>query len=126
MKRLVIACLALLPAGCEREPTFQGKPRNYWIQELRSASSTTSMRAAHAVGHFAPEAREAIPDLIELLDAREPLVRWAAAAALGKFGPAARDAVPALRRLAAEDPEAAVRDTADSALARIAPPARPE
>src|SRR4051794_19029065 len=72
MKRLVIACLALLPAGCEREePTFQGKPRSYWIQGLKSASSTTSMRAAHAVGHFAPEAREAIPDLIELLQARE-------------------------------------------------------
>src|SRR5262245_47937040 len=126
MKRLLIVSLIVFAAGCEREPTFQGKPRSYWLQELKSPSSTTSMRAANAVGHFAPEAKEAIPDLIQLLDAREPLVRWAAAEALGKFGTDARDAVPALRKLAAEDPEAAVRETAGSALAQIAPGARPE
>ena len=119
MRRLVIFGLVLLPAGCKKEPTFQDKPKSYWLRELKSGSSTAAVRAANAIGHFAPEAKEAIPDLIRLLDDGKPLVRWAAADALGKFGREARDAVPALMKLAADDPEAAVRSAAGSALAQI-------
>jgi HEAT repeat protein len=121
MKRFVTISIILLAAGCKKEPTFEGRPKRYWIQELKSGSSTAAMRAAHAVGHFAPEATEAIPHLIKLLDDPGPLVRWAAADALGKFGPHARDAAPPLRKLATADPEAAVRAAAAWAVREIDP-----
>jgi hypothetical protein len=120
MKRLVVACLLLLPAGCgEREPTFEGRPRSYWLAELKSNASTARMRAAHIVGQHAAEAKQAVPDLISLLDDPQPLVRWMAAEALGKFGADGRDAASALRKLAAEDPEATVRDVAGRALRQM-------
>lgn len=123
MRGFVTVCLVLLAVGCKKdEPTFEGRPRSYWLKELRSGSSTATLRAAHAIGHFAPDAKEAIPDLIRLLEDGKPLVRWAAADALGKFGRHARDAVPALRKLASDDPEAAVRATAASALGQIGVP----
>src|SRR5262249_17779263 len=83
-----------------------------WLAELKSDASTARMRAANIVGKHAAEAKQAIPDLIKLLDDQAPLVRWMAAEALGKFGADARDAAPALRKLAAQDPEATVRAAA--------------
>jgi hypothetical protein len=120
MKRLVASCLLLLSAGCgESEPNFQGQPRSYWLAELKSSASTARMRAAHILGQHAAEAKQAIPDLIKLLDDPAPLVRWMAAEALGKFGADARDAAPALKKLAAQDPEATVRDVAGRALQQM-------
>ena len=119
MKRLVTACMLLLPAGCENEPSFQGRPRSYWLAELKNPASTARMRAARVVGEHAAEAKQAIPDLLTLLDDREPLVRWMAAEALGKFGPDGRVAAPALKKLAAQDPEARVRDVAGRALRQL-------
>jgi hypothetical protein len=120
MKRLVIACLLLLPAGCgETEPTFEGRPRSHWLAELKNSASTARLRAAHVLGQHAAEAKQAIPELIKLLDDPAPLVRWMAAEALGKFGADARDAAPALRKLATQDPEARVRDVAARALQQM-------
>jgi HEAT repeat protein len=116
MIRLVTTCLLLLLAGCDGEPTFEGKPRSYWLAELNNSASTARMRAAHVLGQHAAEARQAIPELIKLLDDDAPLVRWMAAEALGKFGAHAHDAAPALKRLAAEDPEFRVRDVAGRSL----------
>jgi HEAT repeat protein len=124
MKRLLIVCLILLPAGCKGEPTFQGRSRSYWMQELKSKWSTGRMRAAEALGHLAPQAKQAVPDLIHLLGDEDHLVRWAAANALGKFGPDAADAVPALRELTNHS-EVAVADAASWALQQIGSEATP-
>ena len=118
MKRLLVACL-LMAAACKEEATFQGMPTRYWLEQLKSDSATARARAANALTHLGPEAKRAIPDLIKLLDDREPLVRWSAATTLGEFGPASRGAAPALERLAAKDPEAVVRDAAGWALKQL-------
>src|SRR5262245_5688156 len=98
MKPLLVACL-LMAAGCKEEATFQGRPTRYWLEQLKSPNATARARAANALTHLGPEAKRAIPDLIKLLDDREPLVRWAAATTLGEFGPASRGAAPALKKL---------------------------
>jgi HEAT repeat protein len=119
MKRLLIVCLLLVLAGCEREATFQGRPTSHWIEDLKNPSYMARVRAANALGNIGPEARKAIPDIIPLLDDREFLVRWAAAGALGQLGPPAKDALPTLKKLAAEDPDPGVRDAADNAVKEI-------
>ena len=45
-----------------------------------------------------PDAKEAVPDLILLLDDEDEAIRKLAARALGRIGPDAASAVPALMR----------------------------
>jgi HEAT repeat protein len=123
MKRLLIVGLLFVLAGCQQEATFQGRPTSYWIGELKSPWYMARVRAANALSQLGPEAHRAIPDLIELLDDGEPLVRWAAASTLAQFGPASRDALPALQKLA-KDPDPHVRDAADWAIDEISRPAK--
>jgi HEAT repeat protein len=67
------------------------------------------------------QAREAVPALVELLQAGAAQDRKLAALALGYLGQAAADAVPALR-LAVRDADEGVRKMARVALDRIGPP----
>jgi HEAT repeat protein len=119
MKRLLFACLVLLPAGCAAEAEFQGHTTSYWIGQLKSPNYMDRMRAAHALSHLGPDAKRATPDLIALLDDPQPLVRWAAADTLGGFGPDARDALPTLRELAAKESYPPTRAAAEEAVRRI-------
>jgi HEAT repeat protein len=113
--------LAVALAGClPQEKVHKGKRTSVWIQELREGRwPSDRWRAAQAIGEIGPEARRAIPDLIQALKNPDHLVRWAAAGALGRFGSEARDAVPSLRDLAARDPSPAVRDAAEESLRQI-------
>lgn len=52
----------------------------------------------------------------------EPLVRVAAVTSLVHFGPAAKECASVLRQLAAEDPDARVRNAAGFVLARLGEP----
>ena len=65
-----------------------------------SQNSEVRRWTAKAIGNIGPEARAAIPFLIELLDGESDDVRAFAAEALGKMGVHAKQAVPVLRRTA--------------------------
>ena len=74
--------------------------------------------AAESLGHYGPEARSAVPDLIQTLQDQDKMVRMGAAYALAEIGPAAAEARPALQE-AAKDPEKEVREAATYALKRV-------
>ncbi len=72
--------------------------------------------AAQSLGQFGPEAKTAVPDLIEALKDESKMVRMGAAYALGEIG--STEAVPALQE-AARDAEKEVRDAAAFAIKQI-------
>ncbi len=74
------------------------------LRLLRDASGPGRGLAAEALGRVGPEARAAVPQLIEAAFDTRVDVRWRAVWALGRMGPAAAAAVPLLRR-ALQDPE---------------------
>jgi HEAT repeat protein len=80
--------------------------------------------AIESLGEVGPEAKAAVPKLIEILRSRDRMkFRWRAAAALGKIGPEARSAVPTLVAALNAD-RYSVRVEAVLALGRIGPDAR--
>jgi len=80
-------------AGDKKEPAYQGKPLGDWVKLLKDRNPRAREEATVVLAKMGPDARPAIPDLIETLKDDEFLVRLNAAGALGKIGPAA---VPAL------------------------------
>jgi len=73
---------------------------------------------AETRGGIGPEARAAIPALIEALEDHNEFVRWHAAQAIGGFGSDAKAAIPTLRRmLEGEKPPTSLH--AASALAQL-------
>lgn len=59
--------------------------------------------AAHALGQLGPQARSAIPHLVNSLEDHVPEVRYFSAEALGRIGAEAKDAIPKLMALKAND-----------------------
>ena len=76
--------------------------------------------AAMAVGAIGPDAAEAIPALIVLLDEPNLYVRQVAPRALGAIGSAAKPALPALCR-ALRDKEWLIRTGAAEAIFKVEP-----
>jgi len=68
------------------------------LRSLLASTKDDTLRAeiAKTLGSIGPEAGEAAPDLIPLLDAKEMWPRYAAARALGTLGKAALPALPKL------------------------------
>lgn len=66
-----------------------------------------------------PNAAPAVPALISLLNSQDEMLRDYAVTTLDRIGPAARNALPALRRTAAKDTSAEIRELARSAIAKI-------
>jgi HEAT repeats len=90
----------------------------------------TVKAAAEALGSFGPEARAAIPALIDVVrtpdeadaDRSYTFLRQAAILALGQMGPAAKSAIPVLRDLMEDDPnKTGCQPEAVIALYRLAP-----
>jgi HEAT repeat protein len=79
--------------------------------------------AAAALGRIGPAAKDAVPELVKLLNDPDTGVRWAAVIALGSVEPGAKDAAPELVRLL-KDPDGYVRRAAASALQGIGPAAK--
>ena len=71
-----------------------------------------------ALGQMGPEAKTAVPDLIEMLKDQYEDIRQLAVDALAQIGPDAKAAVPALRALS-NDPDSQVRQKSAQALQRI-------
>jgi len=71
MKRclVLLVCMAILSIGCSRkkEVAYQGKPLSEWMKMLEEPNPATRLAAIHAVGEIGPEAREAIPLLVETI-----------------------------------------------------------
>lgn len=95
---LVGAALAPCPAVADDLPEFWGHSVDGWRQILRAEASTKADRTAAlwALGRFAPEARAALPDLIDA--ARRPELEDAAVRALARLGEAPEVTVPSLMK----------------------------
>ena len=115
-------CIALLcltvPAGCRGRAHYEGKSAAALEAMLRSDNPAVQAQGAHGLSRLGPEARAAVPALIDALRSKEAPVRESAALALGQIGPDARTAVPALTRLT-QDPDHLVRKAAQEALQQL-------
>jgi HEAT repeat protein len=65
----LLVCLAILFIGCTRkeEVTYQGKPLSEWMKMLRDEDPIKRFTAIGAVREIGPEAKEAIPILIDTI-----------------------------------------------------------
>ena len=88
-----------------------------YIKNLDLPDAEDRKHAAETLGKIGPEAKDAIPSLVELLKDPEEVVRKAAARALGQIGWAAKDAVPKLVALL-KDTHDYVRQVAARRLGR--------
>jgi HEAT repeat protein len=88
--------ITLQPARGEEQRTFYGKTVDGWREVLRDKASTAIRRrqAAWALGCFGPEAKAAVPDLIEAL--RNGQFKVQAAESLAQIGSGSEAAVPIL------------------------------
>jgi HEAT repeat protein len=118
----MLAPILLLGSGCRGRPPYEGKSVAQLIRMLNDPKPAVQAQGAFGLSQLGPEAREAVPDLIEALK-KDSLVRQNAALALGQIGPDAREAVPALIEVLG-DSEWIIRRQAAIALGRIGPDAR--
>jgi HEAT repeat protein len=95
---LVMGVVSPYLATQEEQPArpVQGKPLEYWVQELKNASPLLREEAVLVLGQAGPAAKAAAPALAALLKDEYPSVRVRAALALGKIGAAPPDALPVL------------------------------
>jgi hypothetical protein len=114
--RLALALLALA-VGCRSRPPYEGKSVAELERMLSDSNPTVQAQGAFGLSRLGPEARSAVPALIDALK-HDSIVRQHAALALGKIGPDAREAVPALTD-ALSDKEWTVRRQAALALGEI-------
>ncbi len=119
----ILVPLVLALAGCRAKMPLEDKSVAELESILREDDPVAQAQAAYHLSRRGPEARTAVPALIEALK-KETLVRQNAALALGQIGPDAKEAVPALVE-ALRDPEWTVRRQAAVALGLIGPHARP-
>jgi HEAT repeat protein len=115
--RLLALLSLLLIIGCHARPPYEGKSAARLEAMLKDSSPSVKAQGAYGLSRLGPEARDAIPSLIEALKG-DALVRENAALALGRIGPDAVDAVPALTA-ALRDSEWSVRRQAALALGEI-------
>jgi HEAT repeat protein len=96
------------------------------LRKLLRGEKDAEVRRAAAVllGEMGSRAREALPELVPLLEADDPGLRLAAVGAVGAMGPYAGPHVPGLARLL-RDPRAVVQARAAEALAGLGPAAGP-
>src|SRR5207237_5976117 len=98
----------LLALGCHRQAPYEGKTVAQLSAMLRDADPMVQTQGAYGLSRLGPEAKAAVPALIEALPTGNARVRTTAALALAEIGPEARTAVSALtERLS--DPEWTVR-----------------
>lgn len=115
---LTVSCL-ILCSGCDRGPQVKGKSLEYWQTQMRSESLEHRRAGIMGLAAGGAEAKEAVPDLINLLEDKEPSVVSSAAWALGKVGKDAVSAVPELIKLLGSK-DAETRRAAAAALGAIA------
>lgn len=95
------------------------------IQALRDENFVVREAAIKALNGIGPEAKEAVPALVQALkdENSDIRARRSAVYALGKIGPGAKEAVPALVQ-ALEDKDSIIREAAAHVLGKIGPEAK--
>jgi HEAT repeat protein len=65
----IVVCIAILSIGCtkKKQVTYEGKPLGEWMKMLKGEDPIGKYAAINAVGKIGPEAKEAIPILIETI-----------------------------------------------------------
>jgi hypothetical protein len=101
---------------------YRGRPVRAWLEDAGSTDPTLRTDAFQALSEMGPANRDAVPELIQGLQANNFLVQAAAARALGRIGPNAKAAIPALEE-AARDANLAVLREIVEARKRIEHPA---
>ena len=94
------------------------------IRRLKSPHDVKRIQAGLLLGRMGPEAREAVPTLLQLLMEESAQDRKLAAWTLGYIGQGAVEAIPALR-VALRDSNEGVRQMAREALEKISPSGTP-
>jgi HEAT repeat protein len=94
------------------------------IRRLKSPHDLKQIHAGLLLGRMGPEARAAVPTLLELLNDESAQNRKLAAWTLGYIGQGAVEAIPALR-VALRDSNEGVRLMAREALEKISPSGTP-
>lgn len=126
----VYALSSLGPGGKPAVPALLAMLRSEeditWIKKLTQPAAATSAPGGYALhpiiyalGKIGPEAKEAVPELIEVLKAGEPFAQATAARSLAKIAPKSREAVLALQD-AAVSQDGTVSSAATAALKEIA------
>lgn len=120
MRRFLVLALVVMAAGCGK-----GKKIDYSVpgltKALKDKDPDVRYIAAHNLGKYGAEAREAVPALIEALKDEDPYVRMGVAYALAGIGPDATEAIPALAE-AFKDDDKRVREAAAYAVKQIQDP----
>jgi HEAT repeat protein len=86
---------------------------------LKESEEDVRKTAVEVLGNVGPEAKEAVPDLVEAANDKYIAVREAAVRVLGKIGPDAVAAVSALIKVLQDDVDVDVRSSAAVALGNI-------
>jgi HEAT repeat protein len=77
--------------------------------------------AIESLGNMGAAARDALPQLIKMLDCDDSDERLKTIVALGRIGPSAKAAAPRLLKIVNSDPDEDIREAARSALQQITP-----
>lgn len=106
MSRRVLCAAAFLLIGCQRTPPtsappevkleaaekpeamYKNRPVSAWAKQLRDKDGGTQIEAVRALAAVGPEAKSAVPELVELLTTAEPNVQDAVVHALEQIEPA--------------------------------------
>ena len=114
------------PQRARWRPSVQ-KPRRLWRARSPTPHTKKSGQIIHALGKLGPAARQAIPELVKVLQDQvlhESIGdRTEAARSLGEIGHGAGEAVPALIE-SLKDEDWSLRSAAAEALGNICPAAR--
>jgi HEAT repeat protein len=122
------ACSGNTPLAVEAtkaEPSYEGKSLHVWMEQLQAKEPEVRAEAVSALGVIGPEAKEAVPQLIEALQDKDKPIRLEAIEALGRIGLEAKSAKGPLHN-ALKDQSPKVCMAATLALARIDPEYAPK
>jgi len=125
----------LMDALNSREPAVRSAAAEglYWLKsdaaptvpalmaKLKDEQESVRCSAASALGNIGQRGESVIPPLLNALNDPSSSVRDQAVWAIGKFRPEAKAAVPTLLKIAKEDKDSKVRDSAVNALHLIDP-----
>ena len=129
MKKLLALGILLLLAGTflatfadrlqgqEKQPTKEEKLKAL-LKHVKDKNESVRLQAVEALADYGPEAKAAIPDLVNALSVKNEDLRLNAAITLGKMGAKAKSAAKALRA-AAKDEDESVRAAAREALEKV-------
>jgi HEAT repeat protein len=117
--------LALAVQNAVGEELYDDRPASDYISQLADKDLNVRRRAAYILGQMGSPAKQAIPELVKMLEDRQSEPRWYAIDALGYFGPDAAVAVPAMiKSLESKVNDAIVRRRGARSLGRIGPAAK--